>query len=112
MRVAWASSEFSTSSFTTLAGRSTTSPAAIWFATCSGSRRIRFTDVKRETLNVICKVRPQRKPAHFTFYEFVLREFRERQSEGKHRAALRLVTRPNASVMVLNNFFADGKPET
>jgi hypothetical protein len=38
-----ASSEFSTSSFTTLAGRSTTSPAAIWLATCSGRRRIRFT---------------------------------------------------------------------
>ena len=43
MRVAPASREFSTSSFTTLAGRSTTSPAAIWFATCSGSSRIRFT---------------------------------------------------------------------
>ena len=43
MRVGPASSEFSTSSFTTLAGRSTTSPAAIWFATCSGRRRMRFT---------------------------------------------------------------------
>src|SRR3990172_9590172 len=36
-----ASSEFSTSSFTTEAGRSTTSPAAIWFASASGMRRIR-----------------------------------------------------------------------
>src|SRR5271165_6680398 len=38
-----ASSEFSTSSFTTLAGRSTTSPAAIWLATCSERSLIRFT---------------------------------------------------------------------
>jgi hypothetical protein len=38
-----ASSEFSTSSFTTLAGRSTTSPAAIWLATCSDSSLMRFT---------------------------------------------------------------------
>ena len=36
-----ASSEFSTSSFTTDAGRSTTSPAAIWFATRSGRMRTR-----------------------------------------------------------------------
>ena len=35
-----ASSAFSTSSFTTDAGRSTTSPAAIWFFTCSASTRI------------------------------------------------------------------------
>ena len=42
MRVASASSEFSTNSLTTLAGRSTTSPAAIWLATCSGNRRMRF----------------------------------------------------------------------
>ena len=33
-----ASIEFSTSSRTTAAGRSTTSPAAIWFATATGSR--------------------------------------------------------------------------
>ena len=38
MRVAPASSAFSTSSFTTLAGRSTTSPAAIWLASSAGSR--------------------------------------------------------------------------
>src|SRR6185437_6008135 len=37
-----ASSEFSTNSFTTDAGRSTTSPAAILFATFSGSIRIRL----------------------------------------------------------------------
>src|SRR5690606_33218517 len=36
MRVAAASRAFSTSSFTTDAGRSTTSPAAIWFASVSG----------------------------------------------------------------------------
>ena len=36
--VAPASIEFSTSSRTTAAGRSTTSPAAIWFATAGGSR--------------------------------------------------------------------------
>jgi len=34
-RRASASSAFSTNSFTTDAGRSTTSPAAIWLATCS-----------------------------------------------------------------------------
>src|SRR6266704_5103813 len=37
-----ASSAFSRSSFTTDAGRSTTSPAAILFATASGSMRIRL----------------------------------------------------------------------
>ena len=37
MRVAPASREFSSISFTTAAGRSTTSPAAIWFATVSES---------------------------------------------------------------------------
>src|ERR1700722_18024649 len=36
-RVAPASSEFSTSSLTTLAGRSTTSPAAIWLARSTGN---------------------------------------------------------------------------
>src|SRR5436853_3800749 len=41
MVVAPASSAFSTSSFTTDAGRSTTSPAAIWFASTSGSTRMR-----------------------------------------------------------------------
>src|SRR5437660_1592415 len=41
MRVEPASSEFSSSSFTTDAGRSTTSPAAILLATCSESRWIR-----------------------------------------------------------------------
>ena len=41
MRVAPASSEFSSSSFTTDAGRSTTSPAAIWLATWSESMRMR-----------------------------------------------------------------------
>src|SRR4029077_2958800 len=40
-RGASASSAFSTSSLTTLAGRSTTSPAAIWFARSPGRRRIR-----------------------------------------------------------------------
>ena len=40
-RVAPASSAFSTSSFTTEAGRSTTSPAAIWSATASGRMDIR-----------------------------------------------------------------------
>ena len=41
MRRAPASSAFSSSSFTTLAGRSTTSPAAIWLATRSGSTWMR-----------------------------------------------------------------------
>ena len=36
-----ASSAFSTSSFTTDAGRSTTSPAAIWSATASGRMAMR-----------------------------------------------------------------------
>ena len=40
MRRAPASRAFSTSSFSTELGRSTTSPAAIWFATWSGSTRI------------------------------------------------------------------------
>ncbi len=40
-RVAAASRAFSTSSFTTEAGRSTTSPAAIWFASVSGRIWIR-----------------------------------------------------------------------
>ncbi len=40
-RVASASMAFSTSSLTTEAGRSTTSPAAIWLARSSGSFRIR-----------------------------------------------------------------------
>ena len=40
--VAPASSEFSSSSLSTEAGRSMTSPAAIWLATCSGRRRMRF----------------------------------------------------------------------
>jgi hypothetical protein len=40
MRDAFASSAFSTSSFTTLAGRSTTSPAAIWLTRCVGSGRM------------------------------------------------------------------------
>src|SRR5438046_4461533 len=48
MRPACASRAFSTSSLTTLAGRSTTSPAAIWLATCSGSRRMRFMRVSYE----------------------------------------------------------------
>jgi hypothetical protein len=39
-RVAPASSAFSTSSFTTDAGRSTTSPAAMRLTRCSGRRRI------------------------------------------------------------------------
>ena len=43
MRRASASSEFSTSSFTTEAGRSTTSPAAIWLARSSGSFTMRVT---------------------------------------------------------------------
>src|SRR3954447_20484203 len=42
-RVAPASSAFSTSSFTTLDGRSTTSPAAIWFASSSVSLWMRPT---------------------------------------------------------------------
>src|SRR6201996_6460803 len=41
MRVAPASREFSRSSLTTEAGRSTTSPAAIWFATRSDRMRMR-----------------------------------------------------------------------
>src|SRR6202789_3391309 len=41
MRVAPASREFSRSSLTTEAGRSTTSPAAIWFATTSERMRMR-----------------------------------------------------------------------
>src|ERR1700686_4602758 len=39
MRCAPASTAFSTSSLTTLAGRSTTSPAAIWLARSFGRRR-------------------------------------------------------------------------
>ena len=44
MREAPASSAFSTSSFTTEAGRSITSPAAIWFLTSSGSCAIAGRD--------------------------------------------------------------------
>src|SRR3954466_5925503 len=44
MRRAPASSAFSSSSFTTDAGRSTTSPAAILLATCSGSTWMRPMD--------------------------------------------------------------------
>src|ERR1700745_885113 len=44
MRVAPASSAFSSSSLTTDAGRSTTSPAAIWLATWSVSTRMRPMD--------------------------------------------------------------------
>jgi hypothetical protein len=44
MRFAPASSEFSSSSFTTEAGLSTTSPAAIWLATWS--ERIRMRPMK------------------------------------------------------------------
>src|ERR1019366_3925122 len=44
--VAPASSEFSSSSLTTEAGRSTTSPAAIWLATWSG--RMRMRPMKKE----------------------------------------------------------------
>ena len=40
IRVAPASTEFSSSSFTTLAGRSITSPAAILFTTLGGSWRM------------------------------------------------------------------------
>src|SRR5580693_1609790 len=60
-----ASKAFSSSSFTTEAGRSTTSPAAILLATVSGSMRIRLMhDVSRsadgripslETLQLICQ---------------------------------------------------------
>jgi hypothetical protein len=44
MRRAPASSAFSTSSLTTEAGRSTTSPAAIWLARSEGSRWMRDMD--------------------------------------------------------------------
>src|ERR1700731_1002069 len=44
IRVAPASREFSRSSLTTEAGRSTTSPAAIWFATRSERMRMRPMD--------------------------------------------------------------------
>ena len=43
IRLAPASSAFSTSSFTTAAGRSITSPAAIWFARLASSRWMRGT---------------------------------------------------------------------
>jgi hypothetical protein len=45
MRVAPASRLFSTSSLTTDAGRSTTSPAAIWFASCGGKICIGMLDI-------------------------------------------------------------------
>ncbi len=47
-RVAPASMAFSTSSLTTLAGRSTTSPAAIWFASSGGRRWMTGIDNGRE----------------------------------------------------------------
>ena len=47
MRAAPASMEFSTSSFRTEAGRSTTSPAAIWLITASDSTWIRPEEVMR-----------------------------------------------------------------
>ena len=47
MRRAPASSEFSTSSFTTEAGRSMTSPAATWLATSSGSSAMRLMASRR-----------------------------------------------------------------
>jgi hypothetical protein len=53
MRLAAASSELSTSSRTTEAGRSTTSPAAIWLINSPGNSRIG----RRATLsNVACMV--------------------------------------------------------
>src|SRR5689334_8675653 len=85
-RVARASSAFSTNSFTTLAGRSTTSPAAIWFATCSGSKRMRFIVDPTGLLG-------------------------QRKREREDRAATRLAAGPNAAAMVFDDFFADGKPE-
>jgi hypothetical protein len=56
--VAPASMAFSASSFTTEAGRSTTSPAAIWFTRSAGSRRIlpmgRFPSACREAFATVC----------------------------------------------------------
>src|SRR5205823_156911 len=98
MRFACASREFSTSSFTTLAGRSTTSPAAIWFATCSGNRRMRFmfatSTARRERRS---RVR--------------LASFHHRQAEGEDGAALRPVPGRDPALVVLDDPAADGQPQ-
>src|ERR1700743_3759185 len=86
MRFASASREFSTNSSTTLAGRSTTSPAAIWLATCSGNNRMRFIAMPRG-------------------------RSRNGEREAKDRAAVGRVPGKNFALMVLHNFFADGKAE-
>ena len=52
--VAPASTLFSNSSFTTLAGRWTTSPAAIWLATWSGNRRMMSDMSVRRSVAVAC----------------------------------------------------------
>src|SRR5438270_11525306 len=106
IRVAPASREFSTSSLTTLAGRSTTSPAAIWFATCSGKRRMRFTielRIKKEEL--------RRKKSRHARSDAPYLIGLNRKCEGKHRATLRRVRDGHLSVMVFDCFFRNGQAE-
>ena len=85
-----ASSAFSSSSFTTEAGRSTTSPAAILFATCSevcgsGSfRRVHHVCVPANKINSIYRVGPCEHFSHFLFV--FLREAAHEAPYGKrHR---------------------------
>src|SRR5258705_9943406 len=101
---AWASSEFSTSSLTTLAGRSTTSPAAIWFATCSGRRRIRFMAARRSP----CFSVPGKLELELQ-HESRFRRGLERQREAKQRAAVRHVARVNAPAVLLDDSLRDAQ---
>ena len=57
--VAPASTAFSRSSFKALAGRSMTSPAAIWLTSCSGRRRI-TSAIRRPTQPERCLETPYR----------------------------------------------------
>jgi hypothetical protein len=50
--VAPASRLFSSSSFTTAAGRSTTSPAAIWLTSWVGMAWIRFDEVRSDVIKI------------------------------------------------------------
>src|SRR5512140_2176246 len=90
MRVASASSAFSTSSLTTLAGRSMTSPAAIWFATCSGSRRTRFIGASGGLWGGL------RRP---------------RQAELENRSTPGFMLRLNPPAVVFHDALADGEAQ-
>src|SRR5579864_228547 len=67
-----ASSAFSSSSFTTDAGRSTTSPAAILFATDSGSMRMRDINQSREFPFVVPVPNSQTRISFGGFFDFGL----------------------------------------